>query len=55
MAWAANKLKMSRGAVKGGMGLIAMAMFIMENRRSDAEFAKAIAELKKGNQPEKKA
>ncbi len=47
LAWGANKLKMSRGAVKGGMGLIALGMFFIETRRSDAEFANAIAEMKK--------
>lgn len=50
LAWGANKLKASRGAVKGGMGIFALFMFYMENRRSDAEFARAVAELKKGKQ-----
>lgn len=55
MAWGANKLSLSRGAVKGGLGLIALVTFFLENRRSDAEFEKLLAEMKKGKPPEEKA
>ena len=52
LAWGANKVKLSRGAGKGGMALLAAVMLIFDSRRSDAAFKKAIAEFqKKSGQP----
>lgn len=56
LAYGANKMKLSRGAGEGMMALIAATMFFFDNRRSDQEFARAVAMIKKngGRQSEEK-